>query len=82
MLATAPNHYATLGLDRGCPDAQIRAAYRLLAKQHHPDVNDGARTAVAQTQALNSAYEILSDLAPPRIRPGTCRPREACDPRQ
>lgn len=58
-----PDHYATLGLHRGCTDAQIRQAYRLLAKQHHPDVNGGARDAVAQTQALNAAYEILSDAA-------------------
>ncbi|MBC8095419.1 MAG: J domain-containing protein [Akkermansiaceae bacterium] len=55
------NHYAALGLDRDCAGEQIRAAYRLLAKQHHPDLNGGAREAVAQTQALNLAYEILSD---------------------
>jgi curved DNA-binding protein len=57
------DHYATLGLDQGCTDAQIRSAYRLLAKQHHPDVNGGSRAAVTQTQALNAAYEILSDPA-------------------
>lgn len=55
------NHYATLGLDHRCTDAQIRAAYRLLAKQFHPDVNGNSPTAVAQTQALNAAYEILGD---------------------
>ena len=58
-----PNHYATLGLDRRCSLAQIRAAYRLLAKQYHPDVNLGSRDAQARTQALNAAYEILSDPA-------------------
>ena len=63
LQSTLPDHYATLGLDRGCSDAQIRAAYRLLAKQHHPDVNGGSREAVAHTQALNAAYEILSDPA-------------------
>lgn len=63
MPTTAPDHYATLGLDQRCTDAQIRAAYRLLAKQHHPDVNGGDLTAIAQTQALNAAYEILSDPA-------------------
>ena len=56
-----PNHYATLGLDHRCTDAQIRAAYRLLAKQHHPDVNPDSPDAVARTRALNAAYEILSD---------------------
>ncbi|MCW5551269.1 MAG: J domain-containing protein [Verrucomicrobiae bacterium] len=63
MSSTTPDHYATLGLDRRCTEAQIRAAYRLLAKQHHPDVNGGAPAALAQTQALNAAYEILSDPA-------------------
>ena len=55
------NHYATLGLDRRCSEEQIRAAYRLLAKQHHPDLNGGSTDAIARTQALNAAYEILSD---------------------
>ena len=61
MTTPLPDHYATLGLDRHCTDAQIRTAYRLLAKQLHPDVNHGARDAIAQTQELNTAYEILSD---------------------
>ena len=33
----------------------------MLSKQHHPDLNHGSHAAVAQTQALNAAYEILSD---------------------
>ena len=56
-----PDHYATLGLDRDCTETHIRSAYRLLAKQYHPDVNHGSSAAQAQTQALNAAYEILSD---------------------
>ena len=63
MQSAIPDHYATLGLHRRCTDAQIRAAYRILAKQHHPDLNGGARAAVAHTQALNAAHEILSDPA-------------------
>jgi curved DNA-binding protein len=55
------NHYATLGLDRRCTLAQIRAAYRLLAKQHHPDLNPTSPAAVRRTQELNAAHEILSD---------------------
>lgn len=55
------NHYATLGLDHACTLAQIRGAYRLLAKQQHPDRNPGAPAAVASTQKLNAAYEVLSD---------------------
>ncbi len=56
-----PDHYAALGLHRRCTAAQIRAAYRALAKQHHPDVNGGTRDAQTRTQELNAAYEILSD---------------------
>jgi curved DNA-binding protein len=56
-----PDHYATLGLDRRCTDTQIRAAYRVLAKQHHPDVNGGSAHAAARTRELNEAYEILGD---------------------
>ena len=55
------NHYATLGLDFSCSPAQIRAAYRLLAKQHHPDLNPDSPEALRQTQELNVAHEILSD---------------------
>ena len=60
MQRPVPNHYATLGLHRRCTLAQIRAAYRVLAKQHHPDVNPHSPAASARTQALNAAYETLS----------------------
>lgn len=61
MDRSPPNYYATLGLDRRCSLAQIRAAYRVLAKQHHPDLNPDSPAAVARTQELNAAYETLSD---------------------
>lgn len=57
----ATNHYATLGLDRRCTTAQIRATYRVLAKRHHPDVNGGSVEASARTRELNEAHEALSD---------------------
>jgi curved DNA-binding protein len=58
---TTPNHYATLGLDRRCTADQIRQSYRVLAKQHHPDLNPNSTEAKARTQELNAAYETLSD---------------------
>lgn len=61
MKSARPDHYATLGLHRNCTDAQLRTAYRVLAKQLHPDVNGGSPEAITQTQALNAAYETLSD---------------------
>jgi DnaJ-class molecular chaperone len=57
------NHYATLGLDRRCTLAQIRAAYRVLAKHHHPDLNPNSPAALQRTQELNAAHETLSDPA-------------------
>ena len=61
MKSAIPDHYAILGLHRRCTAAQIRAAYRALAKQHHPDINGGAREALVRTQELNAAYKTLSD---------------------
>ena len=63
MENTGTDHYATLGLDRRCTAAQIRAAYRVLSKRHHPDVNRGTPEAAAQMQALNAAHETLTDPA-------------------
>jgi len=61
LQSAPPDHYAILGLDRHCTDAQIRSAYRLFAKQLHPDVNPHSSAATAQIQALNAAYKTLSD---------------------
>lgn len=57
------HHYATLGLDRRCTTAQIRAAYRALTKRHHPDLNPDDAEAAAQMRALNDAHETLIDPA-------------------
>jgi len=61
MTISATNHYDTLGLDRDCSAADIRMAYRALAKMHHPDVNSASPDAMARIQVLNDAYEILGD---------------------
>lgn len=60
---SAPNHYDVLGLDRSCTAAEIRNAYRLLAKRWHPDVSGNSPEARSRTQSLNAAYEVLSDPA-------------------
>ncbi|MEO8352102.1 MAG: DnaJ domain-containing protein [Chthoniobacteraceae bacterium] len=61
MNENPPDHYATLGLDRRCSSAQIRTAYRDLARRHHPDLNGGSRDSIGRTQTLNAAYETLND---------------------
>jgi curved DNA-binding protein len=63
LSAPQANHYATLGLHRACTAADIRDAYRLLAKRFHPDVNGNSADARIRTQELNAAYEVLSDTA-------------------
>jgi DnaJ-class molecular chaperone len=55
------DHYATLGLHHTCTGDEIRKAYRLLSKTHHPDVNASAPEAIARTQAINAAYHVLGN---------------------
>ncbi len=62
MESLETDHYATLGLDRRCTAAQIRSAFRILAKRHHPDVNPDS-DAARRTRELNAAHETLSDPA-------------------
>lgn len=61
MFPEDSDHYATLGLSRRCTLAQIRAAYRSLAKRHHPDVNGGSPEAAERAKELNAAHETLAD---------------------
>jgi len=53
--------YETLGVQRTADEAAIRAAYRKLAKKHHPDVNPGKQDAAARFGEISTAYELLSD---------------------
>ena len=58
------NHYDALGVSKTATDAEIRSAYRKLAKKYHPDVNHTAK-ATDRFTAISVAYETLSD---PRMR--------------
>lgn len=55
------DYYATLGVSKTATDAEIKKAYRKLARQLHPDLNPGSKTAEAKFKALNEANEVLSD---------------------
>jgi len=55
------DYYSILGVPRGAPDKDIKAAYRKLARKYHPDVNPGDKSAEAKFKEVNEAYEVLSD---------------------
>src|SRR6478735_3717593 len=53
--------YSVLGVSRAASDADIRKAFRKLAKKHHPDLNPGDKAAEAKFKEITQANEILSD---------------------
>ena len=55
------DYYEMLGVQRGADDATIKAAYRKLAKEHHPDRKNGCKDSEARFKAINEAYDCLKD---------------------
>lgn len=55
------DYYSILGVKRGATEKEVKAAYRRLARKHHPDVNPGDKAAEARFKQINEAYEVLSD---------------------
>jgi len=53
--------YEVLGVDRDADAAHIKAAYRRLALQYHPDRNPGDHEAEERFKSINEAYAVLSD---------------------
>ena len=55
------DYYKILGVDKNIPQKDVRAAYRKRAKQFHPDLHPNDPKAKAKFQALNEAYDVISD---------------------
>jgi DnaJ-class molecular chaperone len=55
------DYYATLGVSKGASQADIKKAFRKLAREHHPDVNKGDEKAEKRFKELSEAHEVLLD---------------------
>ncbi len=57
----AKDLYEVLGVSRQASPQEIKAAYRRLARQYHPDVNPGNKEAEERFKEISAAHDILSD---------------------
>lgn len=60
-MADKRDYYEVLGLNKNAGEAEIKKAYRSLAKKYHPDINPGNAEAEAKFKEINEAYAVLSD---------------------
>lgn len=60
-MADKRDYYEVLGVGKGATDAEIKRAYRKVAKKYHPDMNPGDAEAEAKFKEATEAYEVLSD---------------------
>ena len=60
-MATRPDYYKALGVDKKASADEIKKAYRKLARQYHPDRNPGDAEAEAKFKEVQAAYDLLSD---------------------
>jgi len=57
------DYYQTLGVSKNATQDEIKKSYRKLARQYHPDKNQGNKAAEEKFKEINEAHEVLSDPA-------------------
>lgn len=60
-MAEKRDYYEVLGINKGADEAEIKKAFRGMAKKYHPDMNPGDKEAEAKFKEVNEAYEVLSN---------------------
>ena len=60
-MAEKRDYYEVLGIGKNATDAEIKSAYRKLAKKYHPDLNPGDKDAEEKFKEVNEANDVLSD---------------------
>src|ERR1700749_3808185 len=55
------DYYEVLGVERTCDAGALKASFRKLAMEHHPDRNGGCEDAAGGVKEINEAYSVLSD---------------------
>ncbi|MDO5292179.1 MAG: molecular chaperone DnaJ [bacterium] len=60
-MAEKRDYYEVLGISKTATDAEIKKAYRVLAKKYHPDANPGDKEAETKFKEASEAYAVLSD---------------------
>jgi molecular chaperone DnaJ len=55
------DYYEVLGVSRNCTEIELKAAFRKLAMQHHPDRNPGDAACEHKFKEINEAYDVLKD---------------------
>jgi curved DNA-binding protein len=61
MAASFKDYYQTLGVERSASEADIKTAFRKLARKHHPDVAKDKKAGEIKFKEINEAYEVLGD---------------------
>jgi molecular chaperone DnaJ len=60
-MATRPDYYKTLGVEKKATPEEIKKAYRKLARQYHPDRNPDDKQAEARFKEISQAHDVLGD---------------------